>query len=101
MNKNTNEHKNRCRAPPGYVTKSNNTTTRYTNKIRPKANGKNRKNETQQSTIEAAAAVCGASTIGKFYLRRRSGTLLPVCRFLPFFANRGFPTTATSPSPFH
>ena len=92
--------KKRCHAHPGDVTdKTKQCNNTEYDQERQERTGKPKHNK---STFEAAAAVCGTSSIGRFYLlRSRSGTL-PPCLPSPscfHFVNRGFPTTATRPVP--
>ena len=54
-------------------TKPNNTRADYDQERKEKTG----KPKHSQSTFEAAATVCGRSSIGRFYRRNRSGTLLP------------------------
>ena len=49
------------------------------------------KTEAQQITFKAAATVCGTSSIGRFYLRSRSGTLLPCLPSPSCFRQPRFP----------
>ena len=68
--------KKRCHAHPGDVTdKTKQCNNTEYDQERQERTGKPKHNK---STFEAAAAVCGTSSIGRFYLlRSRSGTLLP------------------------
>ena len=55
------------------------------------ANRSTTKNGTK-NTLQAAAAVCGTSSIGRFYLLVSLAPCHPVCRRLPAFVNYAPPT---------
>ena len=94
----------RCRSPPGDVPDK---TKQYKSRLRPRAKGKDRKTEAYQTKLRGSRSSLWyiyMSSIRRFYLRSRSGTLLPSLPSPSSFSQPRFPheryIPPTPPFPF-